>query len=291
LPGDLEFFAPPPPEIGPVHSAFSTLRRGVRPRPAAFRAGLALLLAGAALLLTVLFVAAVRPREAAHYVFWPGVAGLAAAGAAVFATHFRHRCSYVGRDGITRFQCAGDTDCITLDEVFLFRDAAEVRTSQIRHYVNGAYTGTDYVFTWTDVAGQKRYVFRGRYRSSEGNPKASDPFHFGRAAEMAWTGYLLPGALRQLDMGGAVLFLLSKGNWIRVGREALHFSINGTEGEWDVRDLGGVNIKDGVVRVRRRDAREGWFSSSGVLKFDFQNMGNTQLFFFLVERVLGVPVC
>jgi hypothetical protein len=251
---------------------------------------MAMLVGGFALILTVLLVVAGRPRDMAHYVFWPAVAGLLAAGVAVFVTRFRHRCSYVGREGIARFHCAGDTDSFRTAEVFLFRDAAELRTSQTRHYVNGAYTGTDYVFTWTDVAGQQRYVLRGRYQSAEGTPKASDPFHFAQSAEMAWTGYLLPDAFRQLDMGGAVLFLLNKGNWIRVGRDKVRFQLGGTEGEWDTRDVGDVVVKDGVVRVRRRDAEEGWFSSSGVLKFNFTSMGNTQLFFFLVGRVLGIPV-
>jgi hypothetical protein len=290
LPDDLEFFAPAPPEIGPVLTASSTLRRGVRPRPAAFRAGLAMLVGGAALIVTALLVAAARPRDAVPYVFWPSVVGLLAVCIVLLATRFRHHCGYVGRAGVARFSCAGDTDRLTRAEVFLFRDAAELRTSQVRQYVNGAYTGTDYAFTWTDVAGQKRYVFRGRYRSAEGTPKAKDPFHFGRSAEMAWSGYLLGGAFRQLDMGGAVLFLLNSGNWIRLTRSGLLFHFGGKEEEWDARDLAGVGVDAGVVRVKRHDAREGWFSSSGVLKFDFQSLGNAQLFFFLVERVLGVPV-
>ncbi len=287
---DIEFFVPPPPEIGPVLTAYSTLRRGVHPRPAAFRAGLAMLVGGAALVFTALLVAAARPRGAAPYVFWPSLAGLLAAGIAFLATRFRHQCSYVGREGVARFWCAGDTDRLTRTEVFLFRDAAEMRTSQVRQYVNGAYTGTDYTFTWTDVAGQKRYVFRGRYHSAKGTPKAKDPFHFGRSAEMAWSGYLLPGAFRQLDMDGAVLFLLHRGNWIRLTRSGLLFHFGGKEEEWDARDLACVSVESGVVRVKRNDAREGWFSSSGVLKFDFTSLGNAQLFFFLVERVLGVPV-
>jgi hypothetical protein len=290
LPGDLEFFVTPPPEIGPVLTASSSLSRGVHPRPAASRANLALLLGGGALLLTVLLVVAVRPRAAAPYIVLPAITGLLGAGIAVFATHFRQRCSYVGREGVARFVCAGDTDRLVLAEVFLFRDATELRTSQLRHYVNGAYTGTNYTFTWTDVAGQTRYVLQGRYHSAEGTPKAKDPFHFARSAEMAWSGYLLPDAVRQLDMGGEVLFLLNRGNWIRLGRDGLRFSDGGQEDTWDARDLSGVNLKDGVVYVRRHDAREGWFSSNGVLKFDFQSMGNTQLFFFLVERVLRLPV-
>jgi hypothetical protein len=289
LPRDVKFFVPAPPEIGPVLTASSTLRRGVHPRPAAFRAGLALLVGGSVLIVTALLVAAFGSRDPVPYVIWPSLASLLAVGIVILATGFRHRCSYVGRAGIARFSCAGDTDHLTGEEVFLFQEAAQLRTSQTRHYVNGAYTGTDYAFTWTDVAGKTRYVFRGRYRSAAGTPKAKDPFYFGRSAEMAWSSYLLPGALRQLDRGGAVLFLLNKGNWIRLTPSGLIFHFGGKE-EWDVRDLAGVSVDSGVVRVKRHDAHEGWFSSSGVLKFDFPSLGNAQLFFFLVERVLGVPV-
>jgi hypothetical protein len=290
LPRDVDFFTPPPPEIGAVVSAHSTLRKSVRPRPAGLRAGLALSIGGGVLLLILVLVAAARPRAAGHLVVWPTLAGLLAAGAAVLTTRFKHTCSYVGQEGVARFSCAGDRDRLVLQEVFLFKDAAELRTSQVRHYVNGAYTGTDYSFTWTDVGGQTRYVFRGRYQDQKGRPKPSNPYHFGRAAEVAWSNYLLPGAFRQLDLSGAVLFMLSGGGWIRVGRSGLRIHQGGKEEEWDAREIAGVTGDGGTVKIKRRDAREGWFSSSGVFKFDFSGLGNAQLFFFLVEKVLGVPV-
>jgi hypothetical protein len=290
LPRDVDFFVAAPPEIGPVYSAHSTLRVGVRPRPVRFRAGLSLFLGGVGVLVAVTVVAFIGPLGPEPYVLWPLLAGLVAGGLAWPLTRFKHTCSYVGEAGVAHFRCAGERGHITQCQVFLFRDATEVRTSQVRHYVNGGYTGTDYTFTWTDVSGRVRYTWTGRHRSQPGNPKSTDPYHFGRAAEMAWSNYLLPGAFRQLDLSGAVLFLLSGGNWIRVGRNGLVLHYGGKEEEWAARDIAGVSADGGVIRIKRYGAKEGWLSSKGVFKFDFSSLGNAQLFFFLVQKVLGVSV-
>ena len=41
---------------------------------------------------------------------------------------------------------------------------------------------------------------------------------------------------------------------------------------------------------RRRDAKEGWFSSTGVFKFPYGSLANAQLFIFLVEKLVGVKI-
>src|SRR5205807_750919 len=133
----------------------------------------------------------------------------------VLFTRFRHTCTYVGRDGVARFICTGNRDNFSTNEVFHFRDAAELRTAQTRHYHNGVYTGTQYSFTWTDVGGRKRYAISGRHKSEKGNPPANDPYQFGRAAEVQWTVYLLEETLRTIEERGSVLFNLKGGQWIR----------------------------------------------------------------------------
>jgi hypothetical protein len=290
LPSDIDFFAPPPPEIGPVVTAYSTLRKHRQPMPGGARAGVAMLCGGLGLLLILLLVYAFGPRSPAPYIVFPLFVGGLAAGISLLVTRFKHTCSYVGREGVARFRCAGDRDQINRHQVFLFKDAAELRTRTVLHFVNGGYTGTEYTFTWTDVGGQTRFVWRGRHNSREGKPPSKHPYHFGRSAEIAWSTYLLPGALRQLELSGAVLFLLSGDRWIRVRRDALVIHAGGKEEEWDARDIACVVVESGVVRIKRRDAKEGWFSSSGVFKFDFTSLPNAQLFFFLVQRVLGLPV-
>lgn len=290
LPPGLDFFVPPPEEIGPVVTATSTLQSGVRPRTPGNRAAITggYFLIGAAIIL--FFVGLGTPREIAHYVVWPTIVGSICGLSAFLVTRFRHTCSYVGREGVARFRCAGERGNIVLGEVFLFRDAAELRTSQTRRYVNGAYQGTDYRFTWTDVTGRTRYVWKGTHKSQEGNPKPRDPFHFGRSAEIAWTIYLLPTVLRQIDLGGSALFTLGGDRWLRLGPGFVLIHWDGSEEQWDAKEIGNVVINNGMVHVRRHDAREGWFSSTGVFKFPFANLGNAQLFFHLMEKVVGVRV-
>ena len=75
----------------------------------------------------------------------------------IIATGFSHTCTFVGKKGVARYKCSGNREQ-TSGEVFLFEDATELRTAQTRHYTNGAYTGTNYTFTWTDVAGRTRFA-------------------------------------------------------------------------------------------------------------------------------------
>src|SRR5262249_17810399 len=124
LPHDVDFFAPAPPEIGPIFTAYSTLRTGVQPRPPRFRAGLALLLGGCAVLAAAALVAAAEPDGPGPYLILPALTGSLAGGFAWLMTRFKHSCNYVGHDGVARFRCAGDRNHLTLREVFLFRDAA-----------------------------------------------------------------------------------------------------------------------------------------------------------------------
>jgi hypothetical protein len=290
LPADVDFFAPPPQEIGALVTAYSTLRQPVQPKTAGTRAAIAGGVALVCAAIVLMIVAAAQPREKFFFVFWPVVVGGLAALIAILATRFKHRCTYVGREGLARFQCAGDRDRVSMPEFFLFRDAAEVRTGQTRRYVNGVYQGTDFTFTWSDVAGRTRHVIRGTYKAEKGNPGSTDPYHFGRSAEIAFTMSLLPEVFRRLDMGGDVRFNVSGGRYVRLGPGYMIIQAGSQEEQWDARDINGVQVHQGVVYIRRRDAKEGWFSSKGVFKFDFAALANAQLFIYLVEKVVGVPV-
>jgi hypothetical protein len=290
LPSDVDFFAPPPDEIGPVVTAYSTLREEVQPKPAGVRATIA----GGVGLITAAFVlmivAAIQPRDKVFFVFWPGVVGGVAALITVVATRFSHRCSYVGRLGIARFQCSGNRDRVSRAEFFLFADAVAVRTGQTRKYVNGVYQGTDYTFTWSDADGRVRHTIRGTYKAEQGNPRSTDRFHFGRSAELAFTASLLSEVADLLQRGGDVHFGVSGGRSVRIGPGYVLLRSGGSEERWEARDIHGVQLHQGVVYIRRVDAREGWFSSRGVFKFDFAALANAQLFLYLMEKVVGVPV-
>ena len=285
-----DFFADAPPDIGPVVSAYSTLRHGVEPWSGAGRLGLAAGVGGAGLLLGFLIVLAADPFDSVWYIVWSLAFAALFAGIALLCTGFKHTCSYVGRDGVARFTCTGNRDVISVAEVFRFRDAAELRPSQTRHYYNGAYTGTSYSHSWSDVGGRKRYVISGRHKNEKGNPPSTDPYQFARAAEIQWTIYLLDETYRTIELNGTVLFNLTGGQWVRLGKGFMILSTGGDGAQWEADEISQVNVNQGVVRIKRSDAQEGWFSSQGVFKFSFDSLANAQLFFHLCEKLVGVAV-
>src|SRR5262249_41983960 len=156
-----------------------------------------------------------------------------------------HTCTYVGRDGIARFVCKGDRDTLSTHEVFLFRDATDLRIGQTRHYTNGVYQNTSYNYTWTDVAGVKRYVISGSHRSQAGTPALKDPYYFATAGELAWTMSLLDHLQAQLTLGGAIPFQLKGGDHLRVAPGHLTLCLGGQTAELDAQDIAAMNINQG----------------------------------------------
>jgi hypothetical protein len=290
LPEDADFFVPAPADIGPVISAYTTLHQGQEP----WSMGLRLLVGGLAglggLLLSALIVTWVGTRNPIWLAVIPF--GLGALGFAIgmLSSGFKHTCTYIGREGVARFGCSGSRDNLATDEVFRFRDATDLRTSQTLHYTNGAYTHTSYTFTWSDVGGRSRFVISGQHKSQAGAPPTKDLFHFARAAEVAWTVYLLGQVSRQVELSDFVLFKLKGSRWIRLGQGVIVFGLGGEPEEWDAADVDAASVKQGVVRIKRLDAQEGWFSSRGVHKFSFEDLSNAQLFFHLLDKLVGVRV-
>jgi hypothetical protein len=291
LPYDADFFVKAPREIGPVISASTTLRRGMRPWDAGPRLGLAFGVAFGGLLIGALIDLAANVRNPFFLILWPfGFAALAF-GIAMACTMFSHTCTYVGRDGCARFVCSGDRDNLSTDEVLRFRDATELRTQQTLRYVNGVYQNTTYGYNWNDVGGRPRFSVNGSHKHENGQPPTDDPYHFARSAELAWTYYLLDDAYRQIEMGSTVPFNLSSGKTIRLGRGVVLFYWGDDRPEkWDADEMREAELHQGQVRLRHVDAKEGWFSSSGIYKFQFSELANAQLFFHLMEKVVGVPV-
>ena len=284
---DVDFFAPAPREIGPLRSAWSTLRVGKEPLNPAVRA---VLIAGVGLGGLLLGGGVALVCEMDDFWMFAVPIGAAAVGALVAwaTTRFNHTCTYVGRDGVARFVCSGGRDNFTTREVFLFRDALDLRTAQTHYYRNGVYQNTSFAYTWYDVGGRKRYTISGAHNSHNNTPPPTHYYHFAKAAEFAWTVYLSEDVDRQLQLSGSIPFHLTGGQWLRIGRGFLTLGLGGQPVELDARDIGAVQVQKGVVRIKRVDAEEGWFSSRGVYKFDFAALANAQLFFFLLNKLAGV---
>jgi hypothetical protein len=290
IPGDVDFFVDPPPEVGALLSAYSTLRQGKAPWPVWLRLMLGLFLFGVGAAIGLVIVLLNHVHSPIWFLFWPLAFGAVGVAIALLASGFTHTCTYVGREGVARYVCSGRRDNLITREVFCFRDAAELRTSQTMHYRNGVYQNTTYTYTWTDVGGRQRYQITGSHTKKDGNPPTTDYYQFARAAEFAWTMYLLDDARRQVELSGGVKFHVGKGQWIRVGPGRLTFALGGVEDEWDAREVGAATVNQGQVKIKRTDAKEGWFSSTGVIKFSFENLANAQLFFHLLDKLLGVQV-
>jgi hypothetical protein len=290
LPPDADFFVRPPAEIGPVTSASSTLRAGKRP----WSPGQRLLGAGVAglagLAVGFLIVTACDVRSDFWQAVWPLGGGGVGLGLVLLATGFKHTCTYVGREGVARFTCSGSRDHLTESAVFRFRDATELRTSQTLHYVNGVYQNTTFSFRWSDVGGRPRYEISGSHKSKAGTPGPKSRYHFARAAEVAWTVYLLGQVHRQLELSGSVAFNLKSGRWVRLGPGVITVCLDGEPVEVAAEDVAEADVDKGVVRLKRTDAREGWFSSTGVYRFSFEHLANAQLFFHLLDKLVGVRV-
>jgi hypothetical protein len=282
-----DFFVSPPEEIGEVTSAYTSLRKDVNPMSPGARLTSAIIagVVGLAIGLAIAF----SIKNKALQVILP--LGLATIGLliVIFATGFRHSSTYVGKEGVARYKVSGNRDNIT-EEVFTFKDAAELRTTQTRHYTNNVYQGTNYNFTWTDLGGRVRFVITGTHRSEQGTPPAKDAYHFATAAERAWTFYLLDQVMTQLKMSGTVFFGLGGKNWVKLSERHITLHFNGETTECDADEMAEVRIDQGQVQVRRKDAREGWFSSTGVFKFPYGSLANAHLFLILMDKLVEVPI-
>jgi hypothetical protein len=91
-------------------------------------------------------------------------------------------------------------------------------------------------------------------------------------------------------MSGSIYFALKGGDSIRLSGETLTFTFGGQTATWDVADLAQARVDQGLVKILRRDTREGWFSSTGVCQVKYTDLANGQFFLLLLNRQAGVPV-
>lgn len=287
LTDDEDYFADAPKKLGRVVTSASTLRTSKEPLNPALR--LAIIFFSTGLLMVVgLAIAFFLTGLNAGLVLWPlGLGGLAAV-LAWYLTIFRHSCTYVGERGIAWFECSGSRDHLKRADIFLFRDAAELRISQTRHYYNGVYTGTNYSFTWSDENGKQVYLLSGNYRSEKGTPKESDPYYFAQSAEIAWTQYLFRNIDQVLSAGGKFLFGLKGSSYVELGEGFLVLDQGSGPMRLDADQIDRVAIENGVVSIWEVGGKKGWFSSTGVHSFAYGDLGNARFFLIALEKLLGI---
>jgi hypothetical protein len=285
-----DYFVAPPTEIGEVLSADVSLRKGTRVRGLGACLLAALVLGIVGFLLGWLLMAFLEPKDATASPTVGVLLALFGALAGWGLTRFKHVCRYVGREGVARFVCAARRQRLTLCEVFLFRDAADLRTSQTQVHRNGFYQGTEFRFDWTDAAGRVRFQITGAYRGSgDGrNPWTDGHYQWGCAAETAWNLYRLAHRADESEPHGPARFALAGDDWLAVGQGFLDVHRGGETTRCTAQEIEEFSLSEGVFTLRLRGGREGLFGSRGVYKFGYGEVANVQQFLLALEQRLGI---
>ena len=280
-----ELFAAPPPEIGQVLSADSTLRAGKDGLSPAIRLILIALSAGVG----VGFIAWAFQNVSAQMRPGPILAGLVTTGMLPLLTwhftRFAPKSTFVSREGLYEAKLKGTRGGPIVDRTLLFRDAAELITGQTRHYTNGVYTGTTYEYKWINFQGQPIFGLSGRYRSSKGTPKPGHAFYFGAAGELAWSRHYLERAAEQLDKEGAITFRVDAKRMLRVGPGFMEFHFGGDPQRVTCEDIAKVTLGGGQFSFKHKDAK--WYASQGKFNFNYSKMANARVFLLALERLMG----
>ncbi len=282
-PPGMEFFADPPPEIGTIVSADSTLFNPESPS----RTQIRLRKCG----LWGLVGAAVGAFVALIFEFSLVLGVILGVGIAVvlvlLSTQYFYQCSYVGEQGIALYTLKGNSSAQPQTRTFCFKDGKNLYTKQTRSYYNGVYTGTTYNYRWTLLTGAD-FKLGGSYRSEEGTPPEKSLWYFAKAAEGAWSVHLLQTMTAQLEQLGYVEFPITGSlRAVRVGAGFMEFEEkNGTRQRVDVADMKDIRLGSGVFQFKHKDST--WWSGKGKYSFAYGNIPNARLFLICLDRLTGI---
>jgi hypothetical protein len=301
LDAERDFFVAPPREIGEIKSAHSSLRKGVKARPAPVRLAIAGIwgLAGFVVLMGLDRVTGILMVPAGLTgtpdALWAALIGLLPAYIAWRKTAFKHFCQFVGAEGCAQLRCEGARENIVENSIFCFQDAAAVSTSMVRHLKNGRYTYTSFYFYWYPPdRGKAIYQIAGSHSADAKTPPAGNPYNFARAVEAAWYDYLIPKIDAELAQNGYLSFHMGHKRSARVGRGFLEIvDKDGTVNRCEAGDIGSAKLASGTFTLTRKDAESKFFGllgSSGVFRFDYGNMYNGRLFLYAFEKLLPLKV-
>lgn len=286
-PMDAEFFAPPPPMIGKITSAETSLRQGKGPLSMPVRLTIAALVAGVIIagMIGLGHLSDVKRQDREILAIIGYIIAAIAAAIVMFVTRFKATCGYVGEEGVAVFTMRRTRDAEPEMEMFLFTDAAEVHASQTRQFYNGVYTGTTYDYRWTDSAGRRVFRRNGTYRGKDKPPKQGDPFHFADSAEIAWSQHYLERALKQLEAEGSMSFRVDRKRVVRVGPGFLEFHFGAEPVRVTRDDIAAVSLSEGTFSFKHKDAK--WYSLSGKYNFQYGMMANPKVFILALDKLMG----
>ena len=270
------FFAAPPPEIGKVRSADSTLTHP----PKSSLGKITLLVSGIGLFTAI--VMGVRLWSCWPF---PIVLVITLAVLAWIASAISYRCSFVGERGLAIAAIKQLRRSAPKEDNLLFEDAIALYASQTSTYVNGRYTGTNHKYRWTRQ-GQPDFVIEGGH-DKKGALASGHPLYAAQASESAWTQHLLPIVNEEFKTLGHVDFPMSgKIQMIRIEQDALEFSLkNGQTYTALANDIDNLSLSSGFFQLKHKDAS--WWSGKGQCSFGINAIPNSKLFILCLERYVG----
>jgi hypothetical protein len=290
LAADIDFFAPPPAEIGPIASAYSTLKIGEGPAKPWIRV-LAITVLGLAAGIVVGFshpMTGTSPIEAA--LILGGAAGFISFGIAVMR-RVPVSCRYVGRDGVASFGWGSNQRVATEQTVLLFRDTISLRMGLTNQYVHGVFVSTSYSFRWERLPPAVPFVFSG---SCPRNPRrkpypVQEPLNFGYAAERAWTAFEYARIIEEFERLGTARFDLLRGDFVLVTPERVELQKKGRLTTIPMKEVESIEFEPGVVILRLHGSIKTPLISigKGVYRIPFKDLANPQVLQLLLGEILA----
>ena len=298
---NLDFFAAPPPEIGAIRTAHTSLKTGMRQRPGALRVTLALVAGAVGFLLTlgfdyltkILFVVSEMTRT--PVIFWELLFVPLWAYLGWRKSGFKHFCTFAGEKGCAHFQCEQERANLTRNSYFLFKDASALSTSLTRRTKNGVYNGTTFYFHWYAPSSKNPiYSITGNHMADSKTPPPGNFYNFARAVESAWYRFATPAIDAEFAQKGSVKFYMGHNCWSVLGPGYIQFvDEHGKVSRCGAEEIGSARLFDGQLTIRRKDAKRSFFdlfNSEGVFGFPYGAIHNARLFLYLFEKSLGVRV-
>jgi hypothetical protein len=298
---DLDFFLAPPIEIGAIHTAHTSLKKGVRERPVPLRIVLALVAGAVGFLLTLGFdyltkiLLVLSEVTRTPVIFWEVLFVPLWVYLGWRKSGFKHFCTFAGERGCAHFQCEHQRTSVTRKSYFLFQDASAVSTRFTRRTKNGVYHGTNFWFDWYSSDSENAiFSITGNHMADSKTPPAGNFYNFARAVEAAWYRYTTPRIDGEFQQKGSVKFYMGNNSWSVLGRGFIQFvDEHGKVSRCDAEEIGSAKLFDGQLTIRRKDARRSFFdlfNSEGVFGFPYGAIHNARLFLYLFEKSLGIRV-
>jgi hypothetical protein len=299
-----QLYAPPPPEIGEVLSVSCDVKHGARAPTIVARVLFAILFgaigATIGLLAGLLLLGGISALfHLSDATLRDGSIAVGALGGALgmylgfVGGGIGGALEYVGRDGLAIFHFRGRPEDTTPVRVLRFADANALTTKLTAVGAGRGPVQTKYAFEWFK-GGEWAPAFEiiGTFRTEgdSASPPPHDRYHFARAAEVAWTIHVRARASRELQERGYVEFKMLRGQKdpvVRVGSGFLEFVRGGEVDRCQTGDVAEISVHDGAFTVKRRDAKVGWFSSTGVYRFPYSEMENAKCFLIVLAELAG----